>query len=78
MILSDAGQNSQLHLRIIAAHEVIIASSRPENATNLLALLGPGRNVLKIRIRAGKSTGYRNSLLKMRMNTTGFTIYQGL
>ena len=78
LILRNAGQNAQLHLRIITAHQVIIASSRPKNTANLLAFFGSRGDVLQIGIRAGKASRHGHSLLEMSVNTPRFGIHKRL
>ena len=78
LILRNASQNTQLNLRIIAAHQQIIACSRNKNTANLSALLRACRNVLQVGVRAGQTACYRYSLLEVRMNASRFGINQRL
>ena len=78
LILRNAGQNTQLNLRIITAHQQIIACSRNKDAANLSAFLRACRNVLQVRISAGQTACYRYSLLEVRMNASRFGINQRL
>ena len=53
LILRNASQNTQLNLRIIAAHQKVIACSRNKDAANLSAFFRTGRNILQVRVSAG-------------------------
>ena len=76
--MRNASQNTQLHLRIIAAHKIIIACARNENAANLFALLRARWDVLQVRVSAGQASCNRNRLLEMRMDTSRLGINKRL
>ena len=78
LILRNAGQNTQFNLRIITAHQQVIACARNKNTANLSAFLRACRNVLQVRISAGQTACYRYSLLEVRMNASRFGINQRL
>ena len=76
-LLRQVRQNPQLDLRVVSSKELpTVSSIRNERLSHLPTKLGTNRNVLDVRISAGKSTRRRPDLVEARVNALGLRIHQ--
>ena len=77
LVARNAGQDPQLYLRIIAAHQPVKAIPGHKDAADLFALLCTRRDVLQIGVCARKPACNRHRLLKMRVDAPCLRVDQG-
>ena len=61
-------ENPQLNLRVVGRNQRSSRMRRPKPASDVAAHRGTNRNVLQIRVRAGKPAGSRNRLVERSMD----------
>ena len=69
-------QQTKLNLRIVCRNKAIIPFAWLKQRPDRLTLLRAHRDILKIRVGAGKPARRRNRLIKARMDTAGIRMNQ--
>lgn len=69
LIARQIGHNTQFDLRIVAAHQRLIAFSRHKHTTNLTSDRITVGNILQIRVHRAQSAGGGHGLLERSVDT---------